>query len=200
MKRDGPPAASRKSKPPQEGDNTMARKQVSRRQTRTLSNKELLAVAAQQGALRAKVIAAPSVETGHWVRWKCQFGCDGFGSSLVCPPHSPTPAETRAMLDQYQRAVLFETPPGQAKTIAVRLEREVFLAGYYKAFGLGAGPCSLCDTCAFDQGCRHAEEARPSMEACGIDVFATVRKHGFTLNVVRNHSDPQHYFGVVLVE
>jgi len=178
----------------------MARKQASRSQTRSLSNKELLAAAAKQGALGAKVIAARSVETGHWVRWKCQFGCDGFGSSLVCPPHSPTPAETRAMLDQYKRAVLFEAPPGQAKAIAVRLEREIFLTGYYKAFGLGAGPCSLCDKCAFDQGCRHAEEARPSMEACGIDVFATARKHGFTINVVRNQSDPQHYFGLVLVE
>jgi hypothetical protein len=38
------------------------------------------------------------------------------------------------------------------------------------------------------------------MEACGIDVFATVRKHGFTIDVVRTPSDPQHYFGLVLVE
>jgi hypothetical protein len=38
------------------------------------------------------------------------------------------------------------------------------------------------------------------MEACGIDVFATVRKHGFTIGVVTCHSDPQHYFGLVLVE
>jgi hypothetical protein len=38
------------------------------------------------------------------------------------------------------------------------------------------------------------------MEACGIDVFATARKHGFTINVVRTSKDPQHYFGLVLVE
>jgi hypothetical protein len=38
------------------------------------------------------------------------------------------------------------------------------------------------------------------MEACGIDVFATARKHGFTINVVRTYQDPQHYFGLVLVE
>jgi hypothetical protein len=38
------------------------------------------------------------------------------------------------------------------------------------------------------------------MEACGIDVFATARKNGFTINVVRTFQDPQHYFGLVLVE
>ena len=140
------------------------------------------------------------METGSWVRWKCQFGCGGFGSSLTCPPHSPTPEQTRKVLDEYRTAVLFEAGRGEPKEIAVALERELFLSGYYKAFGLGAGPCRKCGTCAFEKGCRHPDEARPAMEACGIDVYATVRKHGYTINVVRSESDPQHYFGLVLVE
>lgn len=152
------------------------------------------------GARDARVISPQDVVTGHWVRWKCRFGCGGYGSSLVCPPHSPTPAETRAVLDEYSTAILFETPSGDTKRIAVALEREVFLAGYYKAFGLGSGPCELCRTCAGDEGCRHPEEARPAMEACGIDVFATARRHGFTIDVVRDYKEPQHYFGLVLVE
>lgn len=104
------------------------------------------------------------------------------------------------MLDEYQRAILFESPGGKVKEIAVTLERELFLAGHYKAFGLGAGPCPLCEACAFEEGCRHPDQARPAMEACGIDVFATVRKHGFTIEVVRQREDPQHYFGLVLIE
>jgi predicted metal-binding protein len=104
------------------------------------------------------------------------------------------------MLDAYKRAVLFESPRGRAKKIAVALERRLFLAGFYKAFGLGAGPCNLCDTCAFERGCRHPDKARPAMEACGIDVYASARKHGFTINVVRSRRDPQHYFGLVLVD
>jgi len=157
-------------------------------------------MAMELGAIEAKVVSPATVRTAPWVRWKCQFGCDGFGSSRMCPPHTPTPAETRAMLDEYKRAVLFESPRGRAKEIAVALERELFLAGHYKAFGLGAGPCTLCDTCAFEKGCRHAEQARPAMEACGIDVFATARRNGFAINVVRCRKDPQHYFGLVLVE
>ena len=148
----------------------------------------------------AKLIRQKDVETAHWVRWKCQFGCGGYGSNLVCPPHAPTPGETRRMLDEYRHAVLFEAGNREPKKIAAALEREVFLAGYYKALGLGAGSCSLCDACAFDEGCRHPDEARPSMEACGIDVFATLRKHGLDIEVVRTRDDPQHYFGLVLIE
>ncbi len=165
-----------------------------------LSDQALKRMAVKCGAIAAKVISPTDVETGHWVRWKCRFGCGGYGRTLVCPPHAPAPAETRKMLDEYQRAVFFESPLGEVKPIAVELEREVFLAGYYKALGLGAGPCPLCPTCALEEGCRHPDQARPAMEACGIDVFATARKHGFEVNVVRTHDEPQHYFGMVLVE
>jgi predicted metal-binding protein len=152
------------------------------------------------GARGAKIISASSVETGTWVRWKCQFGCGGYGSSLMCPPYTPTPEETRKMLKMYKQAILFETASGNTKKIAAKMEREIFLSGYYKALGLGSGPCNLCRSCAFDEGCRHPEDARPSMEACGIDVFATARKHGFTIIVVRSYKDPQHYFGLLLVK
>jgi predicted metal-binding protein len=157
-------------------------------------------MAVEAGALGAKMISPSDVETGEWVRWRCQFGCGGYNSSLVCPPHSPPPEKTRKMLDEYKRGVFFESPPDQVKEIAVKLERELFLSGYYKALGLGAGPCMLCKTCAFEKGCRHPRQARPAMEACGIDVFATARKHGFTIEVVRKRADPQHYFGMVLIE
>ena len=178
----------------------MARESSSPKRRSPASDRRFVAAAEELGALRAKRISPSSVETAAWVRWKCRFGCGCYQSSLVCPPHSPSPDETRALLDGYRRAVLFEAPPGRTKEIAVALERRLFLEGFYKAFGLGAGPCTLCGTCALDEGCRHADEARPAMEACGIDVFATVRKHGFEVQVARARSDPQHYFGLVLID
>lgn len=178
----------------------MARESASKRRKAPASDRRFAAMAEEMGALRAKVVPPSSVETAQWVRWKCRFGCGCYNSSLVCPPHSPAPDETRAMLDGYSRAVLFESPPGRTKEIAVALERRLFLDGHYKALGLGAGPCMLCETCAFDEGCRHAYQARPAMEACGIDVFATVRKHGFEVKVARTRRDPQHYFGLVLID
>jgi len=153
------------------------------------------------GARSARLIRASTIATAPWVRLKCQYGCDGYGSSRCCPPYTPTPDETRKVIDGYRRAILFEAGRREPKKIAVRLEREAFLAGYYKALGLGAGPCQLCkQECVFDGGCRHPEQARPSMEACGIDVYATARRNGFTIEVVRDETDESHYFGVVLLD
>jgi predicted metal-binding protein len=165
-----------------------------------LSQQEIIRAAIELGAKKAKIVSPRRVVTAHWVRWKCCFGCSGYQSNLMCPPYTPLPAETRQMLDQYKRAVLFEAGRGQPKKIALALEKRLFLQGFYKAFGMGAGPCNLCKECAFEEGCRKPELARPALESCGIDVFATVQRHGFTINVVRAKSDPQHYFGLVLID
>ena len=90
------------------------------------------------GAAQAKVIATASVVTATWVRLKCQFGCGGYGQHLTCPPYSPTPEQTRAMLGEYGIALLVHAPGDghweSIKRIVSDLEREVFLAGFYKAF------------------------------------------------------------------
>lgn len=82
--------------------------------------------------------------------------------------------------------------------MAVKLEREIFLAGYYKALGYGAGPCMLCKECNVQQ-CVHPEDTRPSMEACGIDVYATVRANGLPIEVVKDETCEENYYGLVLI-
>jgi predicted metal-binding protein len=152
------------------------------------------------GAVDAKVVDPASVVTAAWVRLKCQYGCGGYNSSLCCPPHSPTPDETRAVLDCYQRAILVHCKPGvDVKALMVKLERELFLAGFYRAFGYGCGPCLICEDCNLES-CVHAYEARPAMEACGMDVFATARANGFPLEVVTDPSCEQNYYGLALVD
>ncbi|MDD4889732.1 MAG: DUF2284 domain-containing protein [Phycisphaerae bacterium] len=170
------------------------------RARRNFTRKELVQMAVKFGATAAKVVSPKMVKTGPWVAWKCQFGCGSFGSSLVCPPHTPAPSKTRRMLDEYKVAVLFECRDGKTKRVAAMMERELFLAGCFKAFGFGSGPCELCEVCAFDKGCRHPHQARPAMEACGVDVFSTARRNGFKIEVVRSPCDRQHYFGLVLVK
>jgi len=154
-------------------------------------------------AAGAKVISPRNVFTAEWVRVKCQFGCEGYGERLTCPPFSPTPQQTRRVLDEYEVGVLIHYDSEdweQVKDIVVTLEREAFLAGYYKAFGLGSGPCTLCESCHPEKGCRHPEQARPSMEACGIDVYRTARTAGFPIEVVRDYSCPQNYYGLLLLQ
>ena len=81
------------------------------------------------GVREARIIDPKNVETAPWVRWKCQFGCGGYNSSLMCPPKSPTPEETRKVLDSYKRAILFEGERHDTKAIAVKMEREASLRG-----------------------------------------------------------------------
>ncbi|MBC7217782.1 MAG: DUF2284 domain-containing protein [Candidatus Caldatribacterium sp.] len=155
------------------------------------------------GKVRDFVLLDPrEVVTGEWVRLKCQYGCDGFNLCLTCPPYSPKPSETRKILDSYHLAVLLWQPETwqDLRRTCAELERELFLSGYYKAFAMPSGPCELCDPCPRTYPCRHPELARPSMEACGIDVYATVRKLGFPIEVVRSFECRANYYGLVLVE
>ena len=167
------------------------------------SLRSLCAKALKLGAGEAKIIKASSIKTGAWVRNKCQFGCSGFGESLTCPPYSPTPEETQKVLDFYKKAILIHCQSGTKRDISeivVEIEKEAFLSGFYKAFGMGAGPCRFCSSCNLKKWCLHPEETRPSMEACGIDVYKTSRNNGFTLEVVTSTRCKANYFGLVLIE
>ncbi len=157
--------------------------------------------ARELGAEGARVVRPRDVVCAEWVRMKCEYGCDGFGSCRTCPPHSPTPERTRRVLDGYRRLLLVHLRHGKAVTpLVVRLERELFLAGFHQAFAWGAGPCRLCRTCDLEAPCRHADRARPAMEACGIDVYRTARNAGFPIAVVRTQADPRNYYGLVGVD
>ena len=168
-----------------------------------LADRELCEAAKKKaGVIDARIIRPADVETAAWVQLKCQFGCDGYGQCLVCPPFTPTPDQMRKVLDCYKRGVLIHfSPDAQIKATVAELEREFFLAGAWKAFGLGAGPCYFCRSCPVEDGqCRHAERARPAMEACGIDVFSTVKKYGFPIEVVRTTRQCPNYYGLILVD
>ena len=53
----------------------------------------------------AAAIPASAVVTAEWVRMKCLFGCQGFGRRFGCPPYSPTPKETAAVLKEFTAPV-----------------------------------------------------------------------------------------------
>jgi predicted metal-binding protein len=167
------------------------------------SDKELCDAAKQKpGVIDACIISPSEVEIAAWVRLKCQYGCEGYGQCLVCPPFTPSPEQMRKVLDAYHRAILIRfEPKAEVKSIVAELERSIFLSGAWKAFGLGAGPCYFCKSCPVEDGqCRYPERARPSMEACGIDVFSSVRKAGFPIEVVRTTRQCPNYYGLILVD
>lgn len=94
--------------------------------------------AKELGAKEAGIIPAQSIVVAEWVRMKCQFGCDGYGQSLTCPPYSPAPDFTRRMLSFYKNALLVHGGAyANIHEIIPVLEQEIFLDGYHKAFGMG---------------------------------------------------------------
>jgi predicted metal-binding protein len=155
----------------------------------------------------AIIIRTSDVYTAPWVRLKCRFGCPWYGKGLTCPPHTPTPGEMRLILDSYTTAILLHRNWGSGRRnvsefheALLDLELVLFFDGHYKAWGMGTGPCRRCEKCNVSGGCVHAETARPSMEACGIDVFGTARYHGISLRVLRGWEDERHSCGLLLIE
>jgi predicted metal-binding protein len=166
-----------------------------------------LIMAKERGVDHVQAIEPASIITAPWVRFKCQFGCFGYGRSLCCPPHTPAPEQMRQTLDSYSLALLLHRHWQKGYNVVyefnemvVDLEISLFLDGYYKAWSMGSGPCARCKRCDTTGTCLHADRARPSLEACGIDVFSTARAHDLPIHVVRNHKEERDIFGVVLVE
>ena len=167
--------------------------------------------AKRMGADGAKIISARNVFVRDWVFIKCRFGCDGYDQCWTCPPHSPSPEQTRRIVAEYKRALLchFKVKPRGKRKRTRRinisrfvntLERMIFLDGHHKAWGMGCGPCGLCREDCGEKECRHPREARPAMEACGVDVFATVRKAGFPIKVVSDYNERSDRFCLIMIE
>jgi len=87
------------------------------------------------------------------------------------------------------------------------VEVEAAYMGYYLAMGFKGGPCCLCGRFGPDevadwvdgkptapcpalrgQVCNHYSHARPALEACGVDVYATAAKVGWEVWIVQ----PEH--------
>ena len=157
-------------------------------------------LAHEKGAVDAKVINVSSIKTAPWTRLRCQYGCPNYGTNLCCPPFSPTAEETQRALNDYSHALLVKFRAlGDAKKITSEIEKALFLDGRYKAFSFKGGGCGLCEKCNL-KTCVHPNQARPSMEGAGIDVYETVRRNGFNIDVLKNKESQGSFFGLILIE
>ncbi|MDR3555736.1 MAG: DUF2284 domain-containing protein [Syntrophobacteraceae bacterium] len=150
----------------------------------------------------ARVIDAGSIAVEAWVRLKCRFGCGRYETSLKCPPFSPDEEKMRDLISGYRHALLVQgSPPSELfHDQLLALERSLFLRGYYEALAFGAGPCPVCPSCPQDGRCRFPQRARPSLEACGVDVYETARRAGLSLNPVTHRQGYVKYVGLVLFD
>ena len=82
----------------------------------------------------------------------------------------------------------------------VKLEREVFLAGYERAFVLFMDSCCFCKECSGDRkSCSEPRMARPAPEAMAVDVYSTVRRFGFSISVRTEYDQKMDRFAFLMV-
>lgn len=154
------------------------------------------------GADIAVGISPSSIITAAWTVMKCRYGCPEYGRNLCCPPFAPSWREMADILACYERAILFRVHDMAVGTpLAVSVCAGLFRRGYYKALAFGTGPCHKCSVCAGKQGaCPQPYDTAPSMEACGVDVFATVRANGIEVAPYAAPDAVPDCFGLVLVD
>ncbi|MCS7097509.1 MAG: DUF2284 domain-containing protein [Candidatus Methanomethyliaceae archaeon] len=179
---------------------------------------KLLEYAKELGATDAKIITTDKIVIDERVRWKCLVPtCRWYGSSIHCPPYQPiTPRIMKRIVNKYKYGIIIRLDAPKIedfagpdwvrahipielkhKEIVGKIEAAAFDMGYHLAMGFTAGECSLCLSknmkCTVLEGnpCRYPLQARPAMEAVGIDVFLTARNVGWDLYTIGSSSDPK---------
>ena len=160
-----------------------------------------------------KWIKSRGIVVASWVRMKCMFGCSHYGKIACCPPNTPSVDDCASFFHEYSEGVVFhfekkvERPEERhewAKAInksLLRLEREVFLADNPKTFLLFMDSYSLCKECAAVRiKCKNKRSARPAPEAMAVDVFSTVKKIGYPIEVLRDYSKTMNRYALLLIE
>lgn len=165
-----------------------------------LANQELIEDALSVGCIKAKIIHIKNITLGSWVRLKCQFGCPYYGKRFTCPSATPSSDEMAGILMDYEKAIVVELKSSSEVHDAVlNLENRYKQKGFYKAFALDALPCNLCEECTIDTHCMYPEKARPTLQACGIDVPQTMSNIGWNFAATLQACTEEHSVGMVLI-
>lgn len=157
------------------------------------------------------LIPQKDIIVAHWVRFHCLFGCNDYGRFGSCPPAVPPIDECRKMIYEYKNALILYFPiqsqpkdeKRQMMEDLLNLEREIFLAGYYKAFLLPHSSCVFCKNCVAEgarMNCVDKAKSRPSPDAMGIDVFQTASNAGYSVKVVTTRDAVTNRFSFILID
>ncbi len=179
----------------------------------TSEREKLEALFEKHGYTDYKWIKPEDIVVAQWVRMKCMFGCGEYGRNATCPPSVPSVSECRQFFDEYSTGVIFhfekviEQPDDrhawskQINQALLKLEREVFLSGYYKAFLLYLDTCEICADCVGKrEACKSPRSARPTPEAMAMDVFGTVRRYDYPIEVLTDYAQPMNRYAFLMIE
>jgi predicted metal-binding protein len=167
----------------------------------------------EQGFSDFKWIDPREIIVSQWVRMKCRYGCKDYGKTATCPPNVPSIDECERFFQEYKEAAVFHFEKKVAEPEdryawgrklnlrLLKLEKKVFLAGYERAFLLFFDSCSICEVCpGKKEECLEPRLSRPTPEALCVDVYSTVRKIGYPIQVLSDYSQMMNRYAFLLVE
>jgi len=175
--------------------------------------KGLKALFSKHGFTDYRWLDPAEIVVAEWVRMKCLYGCRDYGKNAACPPNAPSVAECARFFREYKRAAVFHF----AKTVErpddrhawgrevnldlLNLEGDVFKAGFVKAFLLFFDSCGICPECSGSRtSCKEPKLARPVPEALAVDVFSTVRKLGYPIEVLSEYDQEMNRYAILLID
>lgn len=173
----------------------------------------LIRVARQNGAGDAKAVSTTDVVVEASLAQYCEdSGCENFGLSVNCPPHTSGPAGFKELLKEYTHAVVFkidvpiETLVSDEKhdvfrllhKIGANIEKAAIKRGYNGSKAFAGESCKVLfcqkhDDCLVISGkgeCRHPNIARPSMSGFGINVSELMKTAGWQMDRITSETDP----------
>ncbi len=178
-----------------------------------IDRKKLEEMFRKRGYEDYKWINPKSIVVAQWARMKCMFGCKNYGRCGTCPPNVPSVSESEAFFKAYKTGAVFhfskevKRPEDrfawtrEVNSKLLELEREIFLSGYYKAFLLFMDSCNLCASCpGVREKCKNPKLARPTPESMAVDVFETVRKIGYPIDVLYEYSQAMNRYAFLMIE
>ncbi|MFZ3048264.1 MAG: DUF2284 domain-containing protein [Desulfatirhabdiaceae bacterium] len=134
------------------------------------------------GATDARLIDTEKIVFDPRSYIKCRFGCNRWGKYWTCPPHLDiSPEMFMNAFGKYTKAVIIQTAdPQKGQDVSLAIEKEAMLV-CNSMFAFAMVLCVQCETCAYPEPCRYPHLARPSMDAYGMDIGATIEPLGFTI-------------------
>lgn len=164
------------------------------------------------GADGAQYLPGSAVITDPAFRKICEGNaCGKFDKCYMCPPDIGSADALMAQIHSYPHAVLYQTigkledsfdfegmmEAGRSHNLCSQRIRRTIMEMLPHHLHLTGGGCHLCVRCGKLDGipCRHPNEALPSLEGYGIDVYRTAQST--SLRYI-NGENTVTYFGIIL--
>jgi predicted metal-binding protein len=175
--------------------------------------KDLQDLFAKHGFSDYRFLDPSEIVVAEWVRMKCLYGCREYGKNAACPPNAPSVDQCARFFREYKRSAVFHF----AKTVEkpedrhawsrkvnldlLKLEQDVFKAGFVKVFLLFMDSCNVCLECAASRtACKELRLSRPTPDALAMDVYSTVRKLGYPIKVLSDYDQEMNRYAILLID